>query len=155
MWPLKKPAKKPAKKTAKPKANKDRALTNPEQNFVFAVLAGEKDINAFSIAYKTAKMNEGTIRKEAHTVRHRLHIIEAIRAGHEKMANAAGVTAESLCLELDEARVIGKSERSASGMVAATMGKARLYGLDKVVLVVKDAEELTPWNKVTAGIDAA
>ena len=147
-------AKKPTNKPAKG-GNKNRALTNPENNFVLAVLAGDKDIDAFGIAYKTAKMNEGTIRKEAHTVRHRLHVVEAIRKGHEKMANAAGVTAESLCLELEEARIIGKKERSASGMVAATMGKARLYGLDKVVLEVKNAEELTPWSSITAGVDAA
>ena len=147
--------KKPLKKPSKNKGNKNRSLTNPEQNFVFAVLAGEKDKDAFISAYKTAKMNNTTIRKEAHTVRHRLHVVEAIRKGHEKMANAAGVTAESLCLELEEARTIGKSERAAAAMVAATMGKARLYGLDKVVLVVKDAEELTPWSAITAGVDAA
>jgi len=147
--------KNPAKKPAKKKGNKNRALTNPEQNFVFAVLAGEKDLEAFKIAYSTTKMNEGTIRKEAHTVRHRLHVVEAIRKGHEKMANAAGVTAGSLCLELEEARNIGKTERAAAAMVAATMGKAKLYGLDKVVIVVENAEELTPWSSVTAGVDAA
>ena len=44
------------------------------------------------------------------------------------------VTVESLTEELEEARQVGLSTESASAMVAATMGKAKLYGLDKQVI---------------------
>jgi hypothetical protein len=44
------------------------------------------------------------------------------------------VTVESLTAELEEARQVGIEDRVPSAMVAATMGKAKLYGLDKQVI---------------------
>lgn len=44
------------------------------------------------------------------------------------------VTVESLIAELEEARQIGKENASAGPMVAATMGKAKLAGLDKQII---------------------
>lgn len=43
------------------------------------------------------------------------------------------VTVESLIAELEEARQIGIEIKAPGPMVAATMGKARLAGLDRVV----------------------
>lgn len=44
------------------------------------------------------------------------------------------VTVESLIEELEEARQVGKENASAGPMVAATMGKAKLAGLDKQII---------------------
>lgn len=44
------------------------------------------------------------------------------------------VTVESLIAELEEARQVGKTTESAAPMVAATMGKAKLMGLDKQII---------------------
>ena len=44
------------------------------------------------------------------------------------------VTVESLTAELEEARTIAKEDRVPSAMVSATLGKAKLYGLDKQVI---------------------
>jgi phage terminase small subunit len=44
------------------------------------------------------------------------------------------VTVEDLLIELEEARQMGKSTESAGPMVAATMGKAKLCGLDKQII---------------------
>lgn len=44
------------------------------------------------------------------------------------------VTVESLTEELEEARVIAREDRVPTAMVSATMGKAKLYGLDKQVI---------------------
>lgn len=44
------------------------------------------------------------------------------------------VTIESLTAELEEARQVGKANDAAGPMVAATMGKAKLYGLDKQII---------------------
>lgn len=43
------------------------------------------------------------------------------------------ITVDDLLAELDEARAIGKESGKAAPMVAATMGKAKLLGLDKQV----------------------
>jgi len=44
------------------------------------------------------------------------------------------VTVESLIAELEEARQVGAKTESAGPMVAATMGKAKLAGLDKQII---------------------
>lgn len=44
-------------------------------------------------------------------------------------AKKVEVTLESLAAELDEARAIAAGEKQSSAMVAATMGKAKLFGL--------------------------
>lgn len=45
-----------------------------------------------------------------------------------KAAKRAEVTIESLADELDEARALALGEKQASAAIAATMGKAKLYG---------------------------
>lgn len=56
---------------------------------------------------------------------------EEVRA---EMREVFMVTVESLTAELEEARQVGIEDRVPSAMVAATMGKAKLYGLDKQVI---------------------
>ena len=52
----------------------------------------------------------------------------------EEMRERFMVTVESLIAELEEARQVGKTTESAAPMVAATMGKAKLMGLDKQII---------------------
>jgi len=52
----------------------------------------------------------------------------------EEMRDRFMVTVESLIAELEEARQVGLSTESAGPMVAATMGKAKLCGLDKQII---------------------
>lgn len=56
---------------------------------------------------------------------------EEVRA---EMREKFMVTVESLTEELEEARVIAREDRVPTAMVSATMGKAKLYGLDKQVI---------------------
>ena len=56
---------------------------------------------------------------------------EEVRA---EMREKFMVTVEDLLIELEEARQIGIDTKSAAPMVAATMGKAKLCGLDKQII---------------------
>jgi phage terminase small subunit len=49
----------------------------------------------------------------------------------EAVTKAHGVTVSSLIAELEEARQVGAKREQAAAMVAATMGKAKLAGIDK------------------------
>ena len=64
------------------------------------------------------------------------------------------VTVQSLLDELDEARDLAKEEKQPSAMVAATIGKAKVTGLDKQVIEIQSREELTPWDSLTAKDEA-
>ncbi|MNG18436.1 hypothetical protein D3C85_1129380 [compost metagenome] len=52
----------------------------------------------------------------------------------EELRERFMVTVESLIAELEEARQVGKENAAAGPMVAATMGKAKLCGLDKQII---------------------
>jgi phage terminase small subunit len=60
-----------------------------------------------------------------------------------KMAEKAKVTREKLAAEYNEALEIARSQNNAAAMVAATSGRARLFGLDKQTIVNEDHSQLT------------
>ena len=59
---------------------------------------------------------------------------------------------DDLMTELDDARLTAKANGHASAMVAATMSKAKLLGLDKGV--IHDDIELQPVTFIIQGVDA-
>ena len=58
---------------------------------------------------------------------------------------------DDLMTELDDARLTAKANGQASAMVAATMSKAKLLGLDKGVT---DDNEVQPVTFIIQGVDA-
>lgn len=159
----KKAAKAKAKLKAKPKAKKaprlkagdpDKPMSQKEKGFVNAIVSGLPDLEAYDSCYST-KGQEKNRRNDCYRLKKRPNVAKAIRIGQEKLARISGITADSLMIELEEARQVSKKESNGTGMTAATMGKAKLCGLDKVIVVVENAAELTPWSSVKAGIDGA
>ena len=61
-------------------------------------------------------------------------IMEYVEKLREEMRERFMVTVEDLLIELEEARQVGIDTKSAAPMVAATMGKAKLCGLDKQII---------------------
>ena len=59
-----------------------------------------------------------------------LRVLE-LKADHRERHN---MTVDDLIKELEEARQMGADTESASAMVSATMGKAKLLGLDKQLI---------------------
>lgn len=57
--------------------------------------------------------------------------IDRLRAKHQHRHN---LTVDDLLSELEEARQVGKKKNNAVAMVSATMGKAKILGLDKQVI---------------------
>lgn len=131
-----------------------KKLTLKEDKFACHVIAGDEYIDAYNKTYKGADTGKHANRvKDAFMVSTRPHVEARIAKGRAELAADAKVTAESLVVELEEARQIAKADIQAAAMVSATMGKAKLYGLDKVVVEIRDAGKLTPWSAITAGID--
>ena len=128
-------------------------LSTKEQKFVDEIIAGEGDAEAYRRSYTCDTWNNANIRKAAFVVRHRPRVSKAIEDARGKASNQADITVQTLLDELDEARLVAAAEKQGSAMTAATMGKARLLGLDKKIVVLEDAESLTPWDSVSAGVD--
>ena len=128
-------------------------LSTKEQKFVDAIVSGESNSDAYRKSYSCEKTSQKNIWKSAHTVRHRPRVEKAIADARGKASNQADITVQTLLDELEQARLVGAAERKGSAMTAATMGKARLLGLDKQVVEIKEAEKLTPWDSISAGVD--
>lgn len=60
------------------------------------------------------------------------------------------VTVQSLLDELEEARELAKEHEQPAAMVSATIGKAKITGLDKQVIEIQAKEDLTPFSNLSA-----
>lgn len=110
------------------------ALTPKQEAFCQSYIEQGNATEAYRQAYQS-QANIKTQKKEAHRILHTPSVaarVAELRAAQEVIAQKVhGVTIASLLEELEEARQIGRENGQASAMIAATMGKAKLAGLDK------------------------
>ena len=84
---------------------------------------------AYRRAFTVDRMNEATVRREAHSIVHRPRVAEAIKSLQAEHLARHCVTVDRLTEELEWARREALTQGHASAAVAATMGKAKLFGL--------------------------
>lgn len=91
--------------------------------FAQALAKGKTADEAYALA--GFKPNRGN----AATLKAKQSILDRLAELQAKGAKKVEVTLESLAAELDEARALALAEKQSSAAVAATMGKAKLFGL--------------------------
>ena len=84
---------------------------------------------AYRRAFTVDRMNEATVRREAHSIVHRPRVAEAIKSLQVAHLSRHCVTVDRLTKELECARQEALTQGQVSAAVAATMGKAKLFGL--------------------------
>jgi phage terminase small subunit len=92
---------------------------------------------------KPTTVNQSALSSSASQLNANPRIIEYRQAVQAEIAERFMVTAESLIAELEEARQIGIQIKAPGPMVAATMGKAKLVGLDKQIIEHKGPDMAT------------
>ena len=116
----------------------DLNLTPKQENFCQLYIELGNASEAYRQSYDADSMNENTVHRNASALLDNNKIttrLEQIRMEHKKRHN---ITVDTLLLELEEARraaLDGERVQSAAA-VAATMGKAKLLGLDKQLIDV-------------------
>jgi len=100
-------------------------LSEKQRRFVAEYLI---DLNATQAAIR-AGYSAKTANREGSRLLSKVDIANAIAASRAKIAKKVEVTVESLTVELEQARGIAIAEKQSSAAVAATMGKAKLFGL--------------------------
>ncbi|QYC51392.1 terminase small subunit [Acinetobacter phage vB_AbaM_fThrA] len=116
----------------------DLNLTPKQENFCQLYIELGNASEAYRQSYDADSMNENTVHRNASALLDNNKVatrIEQIRKEHKKRHN---ITVDTLLLELEEARqaaLTGERIQSAAA-VAATMGKAKLLGLDKQIIDV-------------------
>jgi phage terminase small subunit len=119
-----------------------RKCTEQEERFAVEVVTGvDQDGKSISLqeAYKRVykgNVTDKTCYEMASRVRARPHVDARVNELRANIAQKKQVTVESLLDELEEARqaALAAETPQASAAVTATMGKAKLCGLDKQII---------------------
>ena len=106
-------------------------LTPKQESFCQRYMETGNASEAYRLSYDAAGMKPESINRKAKELIDNGKIAARLSELRAEVQAAHGVTVASLIAELEEARQVGKERGQASAMAAATMGKARLAGLDK------------------------
>ncbi|MBE2259496.1 MAG: terminase small subunit [Rhodobacteraceae bacterium] len=107
-------------------------LTPKQEAFCHAYIETGNASEAYRQAYNPKGKAE-TVARSAHELFGNPKVTARIGELRGAIDRTHGVTVASLIAELEEARQVGKKKGQASAMAAATMGKAKLAGLDRDV----------------------
>ena len=111
-------------------------LTPKQENFCLAYLETGNASEAYRRAYDAENMKPETINRNAFAVLENNKIAARLSELREPIVKAYQITVMDLVQELEEARqaALGAETPQASAAAAATLGKAKLLGLDKQVI---------------------
>jgi len=113
------------------RADRRRTLLTPqEQNAADLLLKGESQTDAYLTAGYAPEADRAEASKMASDFFHRAKIMAYIAKVMARASEIAAVTRASLTEELEEARKLAIAALQAGPAVSATMGKAKLHGLD-------------------------
>lgn len=110
------------------------ALTPKQENFCLAYLETGNASEAYRRAYNAENMKPESINKRASELLDNGEVAGRLEELRAPIIAKAQLTVEDLLAELEEARQLAIETEAPAPAVSATMGKAKLLGLDKQVL---------------------
>ena len=110
------------------------ALTPKQENFCLAYLETGNASEAYRRAYDAENMNAQTVYKRASELLDNGEITARLEVLRAPIIAKAQITVDDLLRELEEARQLALETEAPAPAVSATMGKAKLLGMDKQVL---------------------
>lgn len=111
-----------------------RRFTEKMELFCLAYIETGNASEAYRRSYNTANMADKTARREGYNLLQNPLVEARIEELRTKVMERHEITVDTLLAELEEARLLGKETGKASAMVTASMGKAKLLGLDKQIV---------------------
>ncbi|MFZ5231560.1 terminase small subunit [Enterobacter bugandensis] len=111
-------------------------LTPKQEAFCQAYIETGNASEAYRTAYAADKMSPGAVHVQASKLLDNPKIALMVKELRGEIKQRHGITVDSLVAELEEARqaALGADTPQSSAAVAATMGKAKLVGLDKQIV---------------------
>ncbi|EJD6581396.1 terminase small subunit [Providencia rettgeri] len=111
-------------------------LTTKQENFCLAYIETGNASEAYRTAYNASKMKPESINRKAKELLDNGKITARVNELQQDIRTKHDITVMMLLDELEAARLkaLNADTPQASAAVAATMGKARLTGLDKVLV---------------------
>lgn len=111
-------------------------LTPKQEKFAQVYVETSNASEAYRQAYNASKMKPETITRKAFDLMQDGNVTARLKEIREELAKASQIGLKDLLEELEQARqaALGCESPQSSAAVAATMGKAKLLGLDKQVV---------------------
>jgi len=112
------------------------ALTTKQENFCQKYVETGNASEAYRYGYDTSRMKPESVHRKAKELMDNGNVAARIAELKQRAAVKHDVTVATLLRELEEARVVALSCETpqTSAAVSATMGKAKLCGLDKQLI---------------------
>jgi phage terminase small subunit len=111
-------------------------LTDKQEKFCHLVIELGNTSEAYRQSYNAGKMKTETINRKAKELMDNGKITARLTELREPIIEKHNITVESLLKELEEARTCALTAETvqSSAAVSATMSKAKLLGLDKLIV---------------------
>lgn len=108
------------------------ALTQKQEAFAQAYMQAGSASEAYRMAYDASKSKPESVHRLAYGVLENVKVASRIKELQNQAQQRHHLTVDDLINELEEARIIASTgeKPQANAMVSATMGKAKLLGLD-------------------------
>lgn len=130
-----------------------RRFTEKMELFCLAYVETGNASEAYRRSYNTANMADKTAQREGYNLLQNPLVQGRIEELRNKVMERHEITVDTLLAELEEARLLGKETRKASAMVTASMGKAKLLGLDKQIVELTGKDGAPIETKSTVKVD--
>lgn len=109
-------------------------LTPKQESFCLVYLETGNASEAYRQCYNAKSMSPEGVNREAKALLDNRKIAARLKELREPIMERHKITVDSLIAELEEARQVALAKETAAPAVSATMGKAKLLGLDKQVV---------------------
>jgi len=132
-------------------------LTPKQEKFAQVYVQTGNASEAYRQAYDAEKMKPETITVAASKLLANYNVTTRVQQIREELAKASQIGLKELLQELEQARqaALGCESPQSSAAVAATMGKAKLLGLDKVIIDHQSSDRsMSPKCHADAVLDA-
>ncbi|NWD58233.1 terminase small subunit [Pseudomonas veronii] len=113
-----------------------RHFSDKMEKFCLAYVETANAAESYRIAYNTENMATATIGREGYNTLQKPQVQARLEELRKKVMERHEITVDTLLAELEEARkaALGAETPQTSAAVSATMGKAKLLGLDKKIV---------------------
>ncbi|WP_104910475.1 terminase small subunit [Pseudomonas sp. LG1D9] len=130
-----------------------RHFSDKMEKFCLAYVETANAAESYRRSYNTASMAEKTIQREGWNVLQKAQVQARLAELREDVMDRHQITVDTLLAELEEARAaaLGAETPQTSAAVSATMGKAKLLGLDKKIVEItgKNGGDIKTTSTVT------
>lgn len=111
-----------------------RRFTDKMELFCLAYVETGNASEAYRRSYNTTNMADKTAQREGYNTLQKPQVQARIEELRNQVMDRHEITVDTLLLELEQARRLALDTKKAAAAVTATMGKAKLLGLDKQIV---------------------